>query len=155
MLVINYLNANGFDPSGSGEGESDSWKRDVNYDGNISPIDALLVINYLNRQQPVVPAGEGEAEGEADSDSLLSPAAFSFTSQTSGAPATTDSSSDGGATAATIYAASVDAVLEQTDWTKASVTRSEDAPDASVESDSDEFFTNLEDGDSRRNRKRL
>lgn len=155
LLVINYLNANGFDPSGSGEGESDSWKRDVNYDGNISPIDALLVINYLNRQQPVVPAGEGEAEGEADSDSLLSPAAFSFTRQTSGAPATTDSSSDGGAKAATIYAASVDAVFEQTDWTKASVTRSEEAPDTSVESDSDEFFTNLEDGDSRRNRKRL
>jgi hypothetical protein len=155
LLVINYLNANGSDPSGSGEDGSDGWKRDVNFDGNISPIDALLIINYLNGQQPVVPAGEGEAEGEADSDSPLSPAAFSFTSQTSGASATTDSGSDGGATAATIYAASVDAVFEQTDWTKSSVTRSEDAPYTSVDSDSDEFFTSLEDGDSRRNRKRL
>jgi hypothetical protein len=153
LLVINYLNATGSDPSGSGEGESGNWKRDVNHDGNISPIDALLVINYLNRQQAVVPAGEGE--GEADSDSPLSPAAFSFMGQASGDTATTDSSIDAGATAATIYAASVDAVFEQTDWTKTSVVRSEDAPYTSAESDSDEFFTSLEDGNSRRTRKGL
>lgn len=153
LLVINYLNANGSDPSGSGEGESGNWKRDVNHDGSISPIDALLVINYLNRQQAAVPAGEGE--GEADFDSPLSPVVFSSPNRVLDDNSTSDSSSDAGATAATIYAASVDAVFEQTDWTKTSVIRSEDAPYTSAESESDEFFTSLEDGNSRRTRKGL
>ena len=33
-------------PAGEGEGSPEPYKRDVNHDNSISPIDALLVINY-------------------------------------------------------------------------------------------------------------
>ena len=144
LLVVNYLNEHLGDSGASGEG-STGVKRDVNHDNQISPIDALMVINYLNRPKPVVPAGE--AEGEADDSAPLSPLVVSSTAQ-SGSGGTSNSSEP----AAPVYAANVDRIFAETDWTRPSVNRSEDFVASQTGSDSDEFFADL--GTAvRRNRK--
>jgi hypothetical protein len=55
--------------SGGGEGESNWQNRnnrmDVNNDSSVSPIDALLVLNRLNR------TGEGEPDGSGDAPSIF------------------------------------------------------------------------------------
>lgn len=62
---------------GSGEGdETNLWNPvDVNLDGFVSPIDALLVVNYLNR--PTGGAGEGEdsagSKRDVNHDNEISP----------------------------------------------------------------------------------
>ncbi len=144
LLVVNYLNANG-DPAGEGEGSPDPYKRDVNHDNSISPIDALMVINYLNRQRPAAPAGEGE--GESDFSSRISPriapVAIGVTSQSSGGSTGQSSSSNADLPAVAVYAARVDEVFSQTDWTPPSVRRGEDAIYGSPATDSEDFFTNL------------
>jgi hypothetical protein len=62
---------------GSGEGdETNLWNPvDVNLDGFVTPIDALLIVNYLN--QPVDPSGEGEgstgSKRDVNHDNLISP----------------------------------------------------------------------------------
>ena len=139
------------DSAGSGEDSPVNWKRDVNHDDLISPIDALLVINHLNRQAPA--QGAGEAEGEADFAAPISPLAVNVTSRTTDDSVTTTSSGDAGATAATVYAAAVDRIFGQTDWTKATVNRNESVPHSTQVSESDEFFTTLGSGNSRRDRK--
>ena len=52
------------DPSGGG-GSGDGRYIDVDGDGILSPIDALLVINYLNNPPTPAPLPEGEGEGES------------------------------------------------------------------------------------------
>jgi hypothetical protein len=90
LLVINYLfswlpivEGNGFsniplpprepefdqpvpvlDPTGGGIA-GDGRFIDVNGDGILSPVDALIVINYLNNPPAPAPLPEGEGEGEA------------------------------------------------------------------------------------------
>lgn len=144
LLVVNYLNANG-DPAGEGEGSPENYKRDVNHDNSISPIDALMVINYLNRQKPSAPAGEGEGEDGFSSSALtrLSPVAFSVTSPSAGGSTGSSSSSSTEAPPVADYAANVDEVFSQADWTPPSVRRGEDTIYASPANDSEDFFTNL------------
>ncbi|MGI8980380.1 MAG: M36 family metallopeptidase [Pirellulaceae bacterium] len=144
LLVVNYLNSNG-DPAGEGEGSPDPYKRDVNHDNSISPIDALMVINYLNRQKPSAPAGEGEGEDDFSSSALtrLSPAAISVTSPSTGGSAGSSTSSTADAPAVAVYAAHVDEVFSQADWTPPSVHRGEDTIYASPAASSEDFFTNL------------
>ncbi|MBC7856041.1 MAG: M36 family metallopeptidase [Pirellulaceae bacterium] len=142
LLVVNYLNANS-DPAGEGEGSPETYKRDVNHDNSISPIDALMVINYLNRQGPAAPAGEGEADFSSRVSPRLSPAAISVTSPSASGSTSSSSSSNAETPAVAVYAANVDEVFSQTDWTPASMQRGEDAIYASPAASSEDFFTNL------------
>ncbi|HMC09685.1 MAG TPA: dockerin type I domain-containing protein, partial [Pirellulaceae bacterium] len=63
----NYLNAHSGASTGAPEGEaaeaSDGSYYDVNRDGDIAPIDALLVINAINAGQT---GGEGESAAAMD-----------------------------------------------------------------------------------------
>ncbi|MCB9872810.1 MAG: tandem-95 repeat protein [Planctomycetaceae bacterium] len=81
LLIINDLTTNGprhlFSSSGgaSGEGEAGSVKMpvgfvDVNNDGEVSPIDALSVINYLNGSSFAAAVGEGEASAVLSTNSV-------------------------------------------------------------------------------------
>jgi hypothetical protein len=57
LIIINYINSNGsgqIHPPGEGEAHNDM---DVDGDGQVSPLDILLVINALNQTT-------GDAEGE-------------------------------------------------------------------------------------------
>jgi Dockerin type I domain len=76
LRVINWLNANGVTSvasaktqmAGSGESAAQNSFLDINNDGTISPLDALLAINELNRKY--MNRNSPEAEGESSSEQM-------------------------------------------------------------------------------------
>jgi hypothetical protein len=81
-----------------------------------------MVINALNRSTPAAPVGEGEA----DEFVRLSPLVVTSTGSSGGAGSSASSSAE--APAVATYASNVDQIFAQTDWTKPSVSRTEDSP---------------------------
>ena len=150
LLVINYLNQYS-DPAGSGEASEVLYKRDVNHDNQISPVDALIIINALNKAKPaapVAPAGEGEGE----EDAVLSPAVLTVSGAKKESSSSSTSGSDASKPQVASYAATVDQVFGQTDWTKPGISRSEDTPWSKPSHDYEEILAEI--GTSaRRNRK--
>jgi len=154
---------------------------DVNLDGQVSAIDALLVVNYIN--QNAVPAGgEGEAvdtfKRDVNHDNFISPAdalmVINYLNRVKSTPpsgegeedsaplsplvvsspsqGSSSSSSSPSSEAAPVAASDVDQVFAQTDWAPPSTKRSEDAPSTTLTANPDDFFTSLG-TTGRRNRK--